>query len=136
MPIGTVIWFAAAMPPDGFIECNGQSTTPYPALAILVGSNVPDLRGEFIRGWDHGRGVNTGRLFASWESDGFKTHSHATQITFSGFNGTTVIPGTVAGIDSSTSGAYRTNFAYNNTTSSGGMETRGRNIALLPCIKY
>lgn len=52
MPIGTIIiWASAVLPTDGvWLECNGQSTTGYPALAAIVGSNVPDYRGVFLRG--------------------------------------------------------------------------------------
>ena len=61
LPPGVIMPYAGVTPPAGWIECNGQSTSGYTALAAVVGSNVPDLRGEFIRGWDHGRGIDTGR---------------------------------------------------------------------------
>ncbi len=51
VPTGTVIWYAAVNPPKGFIVCNGQSTSGYSKLASIVGSNVPDLQGAFIRGY-------------------------------------------------------------------------------------
>ncbi len=42
------------MPSDGtWLECNGQSTTNYPALATIVGSNVPNYCGMFLRGYGH-----------------------------------------------------------------------------------
>jgi len=91
VPSGSVIWFASNTPPTGFLECNGASlsTTTYAALFAVVGYtfggsgtsfNLPDLRGMFIRGWDHGRGadVNTpSRVFGSFESYANASHTHA-----------------------------------------------------------
>lgn len=54
MPVGTVIiWPSAINPSDGnvWLECNGQSTSSYPLLAAIVGSNVPNYRGYFLRGY-------------------------------------------------------------------------------------
>lgn len=40
------------LPSDGkWIECNGQSTSGYSDLAAVVGSNVPDYQGVFLRGY-------------------------------------------------------------------------------------
>jgi len=50
-PVGTIIMFPSATPPDGYLLCNGASTAGYPQLAAIVGANTPDLRGQFIRGW-------------------------------------------------------------------------------------
>ena len=47
VPTGSVTAFAGSTAPDGWLECNGQATTGYDALAAVVGTNVPDLRGEF-----------------------------------------------------------------------------------------
>ena len=76
IPSGSVFWFAASTPPTGFLECNGASisTVTYATLfgvtAYTFGGsganfNLPDLRGNFIRGWDDGRGVDTGQTFGS-----------------------------------------------------------------------
>jgi hypothetical protein len=61
VPVGTVIiWPAEGEPLTGkWLECNGQSTIGYPQLAALVGAQVPDYRGMFLRGYgsttvDHG----------------------------------------------------------------------------------
>ena len=54
VPIGTIIaWSSAIMPKDGgtWLLCNGQSTAAYPQLQAIVGSNVPDYRGVFLRGY-------------------------------------------------------------------------------------
>lgn len=136
IPVGTVIWYAATSPPKGFIECNGQSTAGYPKLMSIVGLNVPDLRGEFVRGWDHGRGVDIGRTFGSWQQDILIDHSHG--LTLRGRTGK----------DSSwdpTPHWSSGDFGYTSPAtakSSGildaafGTETRPRNIALLPCIEH
>ncbi|MEI7376138.1 phage tail protein [Dickeya chrysanthemi] len=56
--------------PAGWLKCNGQvfDKTRYPRLAQVYPSGVlPDLRGEFIRGWDDGRGVDGDRALLSWQ---------------------------------------------------------------------
>ena len=58
-------------PPPGYLVCNGQSfnTSTYPKLAQAYPSGqLPDLRGEFIRGLDSGRGVDNGRAVLSAQS--------------------------------------------------------------------
>ena len=81
VPIGGVIAWRSWTPPAGWIECNGQSTAAYPELAAVVGSTVPDLRGEFVRGWSHGRpGVDTGRSMGSAQGDMLKKHSGTTDV--------------------------------------------------------
>lgn len=58
--------------PDGFLAMNGApfDKRRYPRLAVLYPSGVlPDLRGEFIRGWDANRGVDPGRALLSWQVD-------------------------------------------------------------------
>ena len=64
LPVGAPVPWPLATPPTGWMKCNGSSfsLTSYPALAAVFPSGVlPDLRGEFIRGWDDGRGVDAGR---------------------------------------------------------------------------
>jgi len=65
LPTGAITAFGGSTAPTGYLECNGQSTAGYAALAAIVGANVPDLRGEFVRGWDNSRGVDTGRSLGS-----------------------------------------------------------------------
>jgi len=65
LPTGAITAFGGSTAPTGYLECNGQSTAGYAALAAIVGANVPDLRGEFVRGWDNSRGVDTGRTLGS-----------------------------------------------------------------------
>ena len=76
VPTGSVHMMAANTVPSGYLKCNGQavSRTTFAALFLIIGTtygagdgsstfNVPDLRGEFVRGWDDGRGVDAGRGF-------------------------------------------------------------------------
>lgn len=77
VPTGTIFCFAVATVPTGYLECNGQSTSGHPALAALIGSNVPDLRGEFVRGWASNRAVDTGRSIGSTQSAENETHNHS-----------------------------------------------------------
>lgn len=75
MPVGMPMPWPLATPPQGWIMCNGQSfsTTSCPHLAIAYPSgNVPDLRGEFIRGWDAGRNADSGRTLLSWQQDAMR----------------------------------------------------------------
>lgn len=67
-PVGAPIPWPTAVPPSGFIVMIGQSfsATTYPRLAIAYPSLVlPDMRAEFIRGFDNGRGVDSGRTILS-----------------------------------------------------------------------
>lgn len=68
LPVGVPIPWPSAMPPTGWLKCNGATfdKAKYPSLAIAYPSGIlPDLRGEFIRGWDDGRGVDSGRTILS-----------------------------------------------------------------------
>jgi phage-related tail fiber protein len=137
-PSGTVIYVAQNTAPTGYIKANGAavSRTTYAALFAAIGTTfgagdgsttflVPDLRGEFIRGWDDSRGIDSGRSFGSAQADEFKSHSHTVN---SGF-------GSYASYSFSTGDPtwYPTSYSTNAT---GGTETRPRNIALLACIKF
>lgn len=68
IPVGVILAWPGATPPAGFLKCNGAGFTAaqYPKLAQAYPSLiVPDLRGEFLRGWDDGRNVDTGRAIMS-----------------------------------------------------------------------
>ncbi|MBH1699622.1 tail fiber protein, partial [Stenotrophomonas maltophilia] len=88
LPPGLVAHFPTTTPPEGWLRCNGAdvSRTTYAALFAVVGLTfgsasgstfrLPDLRGEFIRGWDDGRGVDPGRALGSLQQDEIREHSH------------------------------------------------------------
>lgn len=135
-PVGSIIWFSTPAAPNGYFFCDGRALNVglYPELFAVLGYryggsgatfNIPDLRGEFIRGWAGTRGVDTGRAFGSVQADLFKAHSHSYTSPLANGNATR----SSKGRDNITASTY-------NTSVEGGNETRPRNIALLPCIKY
>jgi phage-related tail fiber protein len=142
VPTGAIIYHTASSAPPGFLKANGAaiSRTTYAALFSVIGTvfgagdgsttfNLPDLRGEFLRGWDDGRGVDVGRVFGSAQADSIISHSHNISYYWSSSTNT---DGSLPRVtnDSSTHSSTRSTTAY------GGSETRPRNIALLACIKY
>lgn len=138
-PAGAVVYFARNTAPTGWLKANGAtiSRIAYANLFAAIGTtygagdgfntfSLPDLRGEFIRGWDDGRGADNGRIFGSWQSDQIKAHSHGVPN-----NGTTG-----SNYNTTARGDNSTADQYPQTTETGGTETRPRNRALLACIKY
>jgi len=136
---GTVAHFAASSPPAGWLAANGAavSRTTYAALFNAIGTtfgtgdgsttfNLPDLRGEFIRGWDNGRGVDSGRAFGSAQGHQMQQHTHAVPIAGAFTGGSQSFQGDSDSIGQSGAAGG---------TSNGG-ENRPRNVALLACIKY
>lgn len=132
---GSVIYIAKSTAPTGYLKANGAavSRTTYSALFAAIGTtfgagdgattfNLPDLRGEFIRGWDDGRGVDSGRAFGSYQTDEIKSHKHTTDVG-------TVLIAASGSSQRGAGGGVDTGFT-------GGTETRPRNVALLACIKY
>ncbi|ECH7073800.1 phage tail protein [Salmonella enterica] len=78
LPVGVPVPWPLATAPAGWIKCNGAAFTAaqYPKLAqVYPGLKLPDLRGEFIRGWDDGRGVDSARTILSQQ--GYATEDHA-----------------------------------------------------------
>ncbi|MDF1367953.1 tail fiber protein [Escherichia coli] len=68
LPVGVPVPWPTATPPEGWLKCDGRAFTKeqYPVLARAYPTlRLPDLRGEFIRGWDDGRKVDTGRKLLS-----------------------------------------------------------------------
>ena len=133
---GTIVFFASVVAPSGYLIADGAlvSRTTYAELFAAIGTTfgvgdgsttfgLPDLRGEFVRAWDAGRGVDTGRVFGSAQLDEFKSHTHGIGYT---------------GVMDASGGIYPAYVAANSaitSTATGGSETRPRNIALLGCIK-
>ncbi|ENI6456371.1 phage tail protein [Salmonella enterica subsp. enterica serovar Bredeney] len=138
LPVGVPVPWPSTTPPTGWLKCNGAafSSEMYPKLAKAYPTNkLPDLRGEFIRGWDDGRGVDAGRGILSMQ--GWLTGSHYHNIrSWDAWDNTVLVPNDKRG-DSllSTDNAVRQG-AINGrftsqyrTESSEGNESRPRNIA-------
>lgn len=151
-PAGTIIYSARTTAPTGYLKANGAavSRTTYATLFAAIGTlygggdgsttfNVPDLRGEFIRGFDDGRGIDSGRSMGSSQSEMIGPHNHT--INDPGHNHSYQ-----GGDRQNADGNQSQPFAQgNNTTGSAvtgisinnnsGTENRPRNVALLACIK-
>ncbi|ELS8099710.1 TPA: phage tail protein [Escherichia coli] len=133
LPVGVPLPWPSATPPSGWLKCNGArfDKSKLPKLATVYTSGVlPDLRGEFIRGWDNGRGVDAGRTLLSVQSHAYEEHSHRINISTGrpGIDNTIGIVGSVTGnyveyIDQPNDGEIMV------IESTGGTETRPRNIA-------
>ncbi|HED1213776.1 phage tail protein [Enterobacter asburiae] len=133
IPVGFPLPWPQATPPEGWLKCNGATfdKAKYPKLAVAYPSGkLPDLRSEFIRGYDDGRGINPSQALLGWAADEFKTHSHPFMGS-GGANGNN----TVFGVESGIRGIYTNGInqpdgsvapAFQNP---GGAETRPRNIA-------
>ncbi|EJO6824967.1 phage tail protein [Escherichia coli] len=79
LPVGVAVPWPSATLPAGWLKCNGAafSSEMYPKLAKAYPANkLPDLRGEFIRGWDDGRGVDAGRALLNWQPHTILDHAH------------------------------------------------------------
>jgi len=155
--IGRIGIFPLETAPVGWLECNGAavSRTTYSALFSIIGTthgagngsttfNIPDYRGRFLRGWDHGLGLDpdaasrtnrgdgtSGDHVGTKQADQYESHAHQNQSLGSANNVTTA-----AGVDDA---AYVDDAAFTNalnTQVSGGNETRPVNINVMFCIKY
>ena len=161
VPSGAVVHFARNTAPTGWLKANGAavSRTTYAALFAAIGTtygagdgsttfNLPDLRGEFLRGWDDARGVDSGRSFGSFQGSANLSHTHTGSTSQNGSHTHTIggnnangrftatgSPGMHADIGQTTSAAGDHTHSFT-TDASGSSESRPRNIALLACIKY
>ena len=161
IPSGTVLYFAGQSAPAGWLKANGAavSRTAYAALFAAIGTtygagdgrstfNLPDLRGEFIRGWDDGRGVDTGRVFGSAQGDAIRNITG--QFVSDDYNRSLV--NEILGVFTMTKRNSSLSYDAASTVTTGGeylnaikfdasrvvptaAENRPRNIALLACIK-
>ncbi|SQZ39870.1 tail fiber protein [Escherichia coli] len=145
LPVGVPVPWPSATPPTGWLKCNGAafSSEMYPNLAKAYPTlKLPDLRGEFIRGWDDGRGVDAGRGILSIQ--GWLTGSHYHNIrSWDAWDNTVLVPNDKGG-DSllSTDNAVRQG-AINGrftsqyrTESSVGNETSAQTMTSLPgCMR-
>jgi microcystin-dependent protein len=163
VPLGGVFYIAGATAPDGFLVANGDrvpngngtvqgKTADFSGLYSVLGSTygspgrLPDLRGEFIRGLDSGRGVDTARTLGSAQLDQFQGHTNiqisdpwsgAVQMHFQAWSSEG------SGTASGGGAAMRQKNVWNHMFEFGGNgaprygpETRPRNVALIPVIKY
>jgi len=143
VPSGAIMPFGMSTAPTGWLECDGAavSRTTYAALFTAIGTthgsgngsttfNVPDLRGEFVRGWDHGKGTDSGRSFASSQTDDLKSHTHSGTVG-NAFGGAHLDGSGFDGGDGGGAGDW----SVTTVGSTGGTETRPRNVALMYAIK-
>lgn len=121
------LWLSTSIP-ENHLEIRGQTLnkSDYPVLFKNYGISanqytLPDTRGEFVRGLDNGRGVDTGRILGSFQEDMLRSHSH------------TYFKDNVGGGSSSAGGSG--SGSDDNTSNTGGTETRPRNIAMIYIIK-
>lgn len=167
VPSGAVFWFTMPTAPTGYLYADGAavSRSVYADLFAVISTNygvgdgsttfnLPDLRGEFIRGWNSqtvgGSRPDSGRSFASEQTDLIENHTHPASTTASdsghahgyGTFGAPAGSGVAGGADyvfsSSTTNTGFASISASTTISNntgGGSETRPVNIALLPCIK-
>ncbi|HIF0686779.1 TPA: phage tail protein [Escherichia coli] len=134
LPVGVPVPWPSATPPTGWLKCNGAafSAEEYPELAKAYPTNkLPDLRGEFIRGWDDGRGIDTGRALLSIQSDEVRKLA----LKYWGPASNSSPSKTFALSDSAGGGLYTDGISQasggiiNAFQLPGGSETRPRNIA-------
>lgn len=148
VPTGAIFYFPTNSPPDGYLEANGGaiSRATYSNLFSVIGTqygggngattfNLPNLRGVFVRGVDNGRGLDPGRTLGSYQEDIFGSHRHAATIANSlwgasgGYGNYKADHYEINNKNTCPNPSYPTQYA-------GGSETRPKNIALLPCIKF
>ena len=167
-PVGSLIIWPTSTPPAGYLECDGSalSRTAYAALYAVLGTTygkgagtlanttfrLPDLRGEFIRGWDHGRGADPDRAARTDRGDGTtgdqvgtKQNDAIRNITgtiyranhYSSYTGAfyKIFGSTHTDPSSSTSGNFQTGFSASRVVPVG-KDNRPRNIAMMIAIKY
>ncbi|EJX4580723.1 tail fiber protein [Salmonella enterica] len=139
LPVGVPIPWPSATLPTGWLKCNGAAFTAaqYPKLAQAYPAlKLPDLRGEFIRGWDDGRGVDGGRMLLEGQADSFRSHNHGVT-AWDAWDSSVLTPNDREGdLLLSTDNAVwaggsvngKSNGKYG-TAGNGGNETRPRNIA-------
>lgn len=152
---GAVVSSAAAVPPDGWLECDGAelSRHEYPDLFDAIGETygagdgsttflIPDLRGEFVRGLDNGRGIDAARALGSFQDHQQQGHAH--DISFNrGSGGSGVYTGFGEASGNNNAIDVTATDAIGPPKDDGthgdpniGHENRPRNIAMMYVIKY
>jgi microcystin-dependent protein len=160
-PIGTIIFFAGTTPPVGYLIADGSilDRTVYPELFSVIGTShnqnfnvpsshfrIPDLRGEFVRGWDNGKGTDPNRVFGSFQEEMINQHKHwiSSGSYDDGNMSTTGVSNTQEAGLANDAGVYTVDdmdkvfgrFCRMDPGYGVNYETRPRNISLLPCIKF
>lgn len=147
VPVGSLAMFPGAVVAPGYLICDGSTiySNTYPELVkFLTGdefassAQLPDYRGEFLRGADLGRGVDAGRTPGSGQGDAMQGHVH-NEPTTNGIDGSTYNLGR---------GIASTGYGYSGTAPSSSpitdgingiprtaSENRPRNIAVIIAIK-
>lgn len=125
LPVGVMLPFPRGIVPPGFLEVDGTSfnAAVYPDLAAYLGGNtLPESRGEFFRGWDHGRGVDSDRSIGSYQSDSVRSPAPIAVVQYNwAAQGSDAGLGFLAG--------------SGETLIPAGAETRSRNLSVMWCIK-
>lgn len=150
-PIGTIISFYGSVAPYGYLPCSGQtvSNSTFPSLVTFLGgttsATLPDLRGEFLRGWDNGRGIDTGRAVRTWQKGTMAVVDNtgvSDGLVLVTLGGNAAISQSSYGIDAVSLTDYPTQFVLGSTGTSSQTPisgntgaTRPRNISVLYCIK-
>lgn len=158
LPVGATVAFPLNKVAPGFLELDGsvKSIAVYPDLAAFLGTafnkgdegagnfRLPESRGEFLRGWDHGRGVDVDRAIGSNQLDALQNitgqyaANNGVQLAATGTvlgafiataNGGTQLPNGTA-----SSGVINMSFDASRVARTAD-ETRGRNLAVIWCIK-
>ncbi len=155
--ISQVAYFARSTAPDGWLKANGAliSRTTYASLFSVIGTTygagdgsttfaLPDLRGEFVRGLDDGRGVDASRALGSAQTGSVQHHGHylrhGTDGNWMNYNDSGSLAG--FGLEPTATSATGTARLQAGGDSGGtynigtAAETRPRNVAMLACIKY
>ena len=157
-PTGSVYTFAGSTVPTGWLKCNGAllSRTTYASLFAVIGTTygagdgsttfaLPDLRGEFVRGADDGRGVDAGRVFGSAQSDAVQAWTATVTLQRGQVNSTEIYSGAISmgatsGSTTGPGGAWAASVMTIgpgvNSTARTAAESRPRNVAMHYIIKY
>lgn len=152
-PVGSIEYFAMEVAPAGYLKADGAAVgrTTYPDLFAAIGTtfgtgdgettfNLPDLRGEFVRGFDDGRNVDSGRLFGQAQGDAIRNITGTLLDVYGGWNFAATgafdeTTSTATLIGSQYEGNYGKVFLDASRVVPTADENRPRNIALLACIK-
>lgn len=144
VPVGAVMHYPVNSIPAGWLKANGAavSRATYAGLFAVIGTtygagdgsttfNLPDLRGEFLRGLDDGRGIDAGRAVGSAQAGQMPAHTHTVPVALNS---------SVGAFGSALSASQAADFAGNASGSTGATsnasENRPRNVAMLACIKF